>query len=205
MVDKKTPPPLAMRPAGMMGRAFGVVMEKMNTPSYRLAAQLIGAQKDDRILEIGFGTGRLLEMLVETTEDISVAGVDPTPTMLDVALAKEGIKQHASRIDLRQGTASSLPWPDETFTAVAALHSFQFWEDPALGLGEVRRVLSSKGRIVLILRDHTNKALEWLPNPLSRAGNEFEATCSLLAASGFIEIEEADRAGSSRSIVACKG
>ena len=47
--------PLPMRPEGVAGRAFGLVMEWINQPAYRAAVRLLAPAPDERFLEIGFG------------------------------------------------------------------------------------------------------------------------------------------------------
>ena len=176
---------LAMRPEGLAGRLFGKVVEAMNAPSYRLAIQMIDPAPHEHVLEVGFGTGRLAELLIERLPRGRVAGVDPTETMVEVARERPGIRRAGDRVDLRCGDASRLPWPDASFDAVAALHCFQFWPDPEAGLREARRVLRPNGRLALILREHGTSPPAWLPNPISRSPDEIAGTEACLLAAGF--------------------
>jgi ubiquinone/menaquinone biosynthesis C-methylase UbiE len=89
-----------MRPAGLAGRLFGMVMEKMNARAYRRVCELAAPARGESVLEIGFGTGRLVEMLLERVEPGRVAGVDWTPTMVDVALSRRGVRNAGARADL---------------------------------------------------------------------------------------------------------
>jgi SAM-dependent methyltransferase len=179
-----------MRPAGFAGRLFGAVMERMNAPVYRLALEMLAPAPDEAVLEIGFGTGRLVEMLLARVSHGRAAGVDPTETMLDVARGRRAVRAAAARVDLRLGEASHLPWPDASFDAALALHCFQFWPDPRAGVAEVHRVLRPGGRFVLVLREHGGGAPAWLPNPISRSGDEIAGTRACLAEGGFVERTE---------------
>jgi ubiquinone/menaquinone biosynthesis C-methylase UbiE len=132
--------PLAMHPSGVMGRVFGVLMETINEPAYRAALKAVSPLPAERILEIGFGTGRFAELLLESDPTATVAGVDPTATMVETANRRRKIRAAGPRADLRLGDASALPWPDGHFNAVVALHSFQFWPDPSRAVREIRRV-----------------------------------------------------------------
>jgi SAM-dependent methyltransferase len=116
---------------------------------------------------------------------VCVCGVDPTPTMVEVASCRRGVASRSGRADLRMGSDSPLPWPDGCFAGAASLHSFQFWPDPAASVGELRRVIRPGGRLVLILRDHSSRAPAWLPNPSSRGGREVEAAAELLERASF--------------------
>jgi ubiquinone/menaquinone biosynthesis C-methylase UbiE len=104
-------------------------------------------------------------------------------------------------VDLRQGDASSLPWPDGHFNAVVALHSFQFWPDPHGSVREILRVSEHGSRLLLVLRKHGRKAPAWLPNPLSRSGDEIRATTDFLETAGF-EVTRLPDAGSSAMLLA---
>jgi ubiquinone/menaquinone biosynthesis C-methylase UbiE len=179
------PQPLAMHPSGVSGRLFGVIMEALNEPAYRAALKALAPLPADRILEIGFGTGRFAELLLTSDPTLSVAGIDSTATMVEMATRRQRIRAAGSRADLRQGDASSLPWPEEYFDAVVAIHSFQFWPDPAQAVREIRRVSAPGGRLLLVLRNHSRRAPAWLPNPLSRSGNEVRATMDFLETGGF--------------------
>lgn len=196
--------PLPMRPQGFWGRVFGRLMEAINAPSYRLAFRLIDAQAGASILEIGFGTGKLLELLARKVKKARLAGVEPTETMLETALKRGALRRLKDRLDLRLGTADALPWDSGSFDAVAALHCFQFWADPQSAANEILRTLKPGGRFVLILRDHSKRAPKWLPNPISKSGNEFGNACRLLQEAGFESVRSAGGAGSSLAIVATK-
>src|SRR3974390_2083435 len=190
-----------MHPSGMSGRLFGVAMEALNEPAYRAALKAIAPLADENILEIGFGTGRFAELLLGYDPSISVAGVDPTATMVERANRRRKIRAAGARADLRQGDASSLPWPDGYFNAVVAIHSFQFWPDPHRSVREILRVSAHGSRLLLVLRRHGRKAPKWLPNPLSRQGNEIRATTDFLETAGF-EVTRLPDAGSSAMLLA---
>jgi len=194
---------LPMRPEGFAGRLFGVLMERLNRPAYARAAALLGPPRSARFLEIGFGTGGLVAMLLASDPSVRVAGVDPTPTMVRVASRRRDVATAYARTDLREGADTPLPWPDAHFHGVAALHCFQFWPDPSATAAEIARVLRPGGRLVLILRDHGERPPAWLPNPLCRSGEEVEQARALLAASGFgVTLEPS--VGSSAVLVATK-
>jgi len=176
---------LPMHPQGWAGRAFGVLMERLNRPAYAAAAHLLAPREDEHFLEIGFGTGGLVARLLSANPTVRVAGVDPTSTMVRVASTRREVASASHRADLREGRDAPLPWPDAHFHGAAALHSFQFWPDPAASVAEIARVLVPGGRLVLILRDHGKRPPAWLPNDVSRSGDEVRAARNLLAASGF--------------------
>jgi hypothetical protein len=64
---------------------------------------------------------------------------------------------------------------------------------------EIDRVLSPQGRIIIVFRDHSTNAPDWLPNLMSRSGREIELAVSLLEKHRYI-CTEYPAAGSSRII-----
>jgi SAM-dependent methyltransferase len=193
------PLPLPQSPSGFMGKAFGKLMEWTNVGAYRKAIETLNPVPNERFLEIGFGTGLFAEMLLLTSSDNFVAGVDPTSTMVETAINRLADRRLKDRSDLREGTDESLPWNDNQFDAIIAIHCFQFWKDPDHSIAEIGRVLRPEGRIVIVFRDHASNPPTWLPNPISRSGQEIELAINLLREHGYIPVEHAS-AGSSRII-----
>jgi SAM-dependent methyltransferase len=176
--------PQAMRPSGRMGKVFGFVMAQLNSDAYRWTVDQLRPVQPKSLLEIGFGTGHLLARAIRTLKLERAAGVDPSPLMVETA--QKRLRRFARKVTLevRQGDDASLP--DGPFDAIVALHSFQFWSDPDQALARIRTRLALGGRLVLVLRTHGPKnAPKWLPNPLSRSGNEIAATCQALERAGF--------------------
>lgn len=86
-------------------------------------------------LEIGVGTGKCAEALG------SDYGSDPSSTSLAIA-AGRGVRVVTAR-------GESLPFEDKSFGAVFLLFALCFVDDPARVLSEARRVLVSKGALLI--------------------------------------------------------
>lgn len=100
-----------------------------------------------RILDVGCGTGYLLGNLAgRYPRAIELAGVDPAPGMVEVAIAGAD----DNRIALSLGDAEQLPYPDEAFDLVVTTTSFDHWQNQPAGLHECARVLQSGGVLVIV-------------------------------------------------------
>ena len=194
----------SMHPHGFHGRVFSWFMDRFNARAHKFALRRRDVQPTDSILEIGFGTGRLAKRLAKTARSGFVAGVDPSELMLQTAEKRTKKFRKKGRVELKLSEASALPWPDATFDKVAALHSFQFWSDPDHDIAEVHRVLKPGGLLLLILRAHRKAGPKWLPNHISRSGQEIAGAFELLANSGFSETRIEGKAGSSAVLTARK-
>ncbi|MEN8235485.1 MAG: methyltransferase domain-containing protein [Actinomycetota bacterium] len=132
--------------------------------------------KGDLVLDVACGTGiaaRLAALEVGPTG--SVAGVDVDPAMLEVAATSDG----GESIDWRQASAEQLPWDDGSFDAVLCSQGLQFFQDKAVALTEMRRVLTDDGRVALTTPGPTPPLFEAIGDVLAeRVGPE---------ASGFVD------------------
>ncbi|MCA8901377.1 MAG: class I SAM-dependent methyltransferase [Hyphomonas sp.] len=179
------PTPLSMRPDGPMGRPFAKIMERMNAPSYEAVLDALSLQRGEAVLEVGFGTGEFLRRAATRMQAGYLAGVDPAPLMVEMATARLLPAPASLTIELREAGADTFDWPPGTFDAVAAIHSFQFWDAPEAALIHIRALLKPGGRLCLCLREHGKSPPQWLPNPISRAPDETSRLLVLLADCGF--------------------
>jgi ubiquinone/menaquinone biosynthesis C-methylase UbiE len=98
-----------------------------------------------RLLEIGFGSGRLH---VELAERYEMAGLDRAPGM--VRLTKRRLAAHGRRSNLCVGSAYALPWPDGRFDAVLSTFAFSAFPDADRALDEMVRVIKPGGKVVIV-------------------------------------------------------
>jgi ubiquinone/menaquinone biosynthesis C-methylase UbiE len=98
----------------------------------------------DRVLDVGCGTGVLLDRLIGTHPRAQLAGVDPVPEMLDVAR-----RRLSDSVDLREGWAERLPFEARQFDVVVSCNVFHYIRQPVEALREMDRVLRPGGRLII--------------------------------------------------------
>ncbi|NEO50984.1 MAG: class I SAM-dependent methyltransferase [Moorea sp. SIO4A3] len=117
------------------------------------------------VLDLGCGTGRLLNRFAQEFPNLRGTGVDLSTKMLAQARQKN---QHRQRIIYRKGNAESLPFADREFEAVFNTISFLHYLNPQQVFSEVSRVLEPKGHYYLV--DYTvrkrKKSLPISPNQI---------------------------------------
>ncbi|RNL80778.1 class I SAM-dependent methyltransferase [Halostreptopolyspora alba] len=120
-----------------------------------------------RTLEIGIGTGRNLS---EYPDDVELTGLDLSPEMM--AIARRRAADLGRQVELREGDATDLGWPEATFDSVVVTLTLCSVPDDAATIREAARVLVPGGRLVLL--EHVGsdrrvpRAVERLFDPLSR-------------------------------------
>lgn len=98
-----------------------------------------------RVLDVACGTGENFPHLRAAD---SVTAVDLTPAMLEQARARAG--RLGIAVDLRQMSAQSLDFADDTFDTVTTAMSTCTFPDPIGALREMVRVTRPGGRILLV-------------------------------------------------------
>jgi SAM-dependent methyltransferase len=175
------------RPRGRVGWLVGHVMALKNGAMNRAALDRLDPRPGERVLEIGYGPGRMLKAVARRLEGGFAAGLDHSEVMARQAARRCRRLIRQGRVEVRCGGVSAIPYADESFDKVYAVNCFQFWPDPVGDLKEVRRVLRPGGRLVLTIR----AAERPLRFDLARASgglSRVERARQAMAAAGFEDI-----------------
>ena len=134
-------------PRGILGRVIVRLMNRGNANINAFALQQLDLIPADRILEIGFGGGKLLEKLVGTAS--FVAGVDRSAYAVKRARARFAGALTAGHADFREGSVEAIPFQPHSFTKVCTVHTVYFWSSLSEGFEQIHRVLAPGGRLVV--------------------------------------------------------
>jgi ubiquinone/menaquinone biosynthesis C-methylase UbiE/DNA-binding transcriptional ArsR family regulator len=147
---------------------------------------LVGSGRINALLDIGTGTGRMLELFAPLAA--RSVGVDQSAAMLAVArahLERKGLRQ----AQLRQGDVYALPVEQGAFDLVLVHQVLHFLDDPGRALREVARVLSPSGRVLIV--DFAPHQQEFLRSEHAhrRLGFSREEIAAMLADAGLDLVE----------------
>jgi SAM-dependent methyltransferase len=105
----------------------------------------------ERVVDIACGTGIVARLAAVKVGSIGiVTGIDLNPGMLNVARSL-GMADDAAPVQWQESSADKLPLPDRAFDIAYCQLGLQFFADRPAALREMRRVLSSRGRLALMV------------------------------------------------------
>jgi demethylmenaquinone methyltransferase/2-methoxy-6-polyprenyl-1,4-benzoquinol methylase len=102
-----------------------------------------------RVLDVASGTAAVSIALARAVPERMVIGVDQSAEMLAAGRARVERAGLASRVELREGRAEALPFPDAEFDALTFTYLLRYVDDPAGTLRELARVVRPGGTIAM--------------------------------------------------------
>jgi len=109
--------------------------------------QALGDEAIGRLIDIGTGTGRMLELFAP--EARSAIGIDRSPEMLRLARAKLS-EAGLEKAELRQGDMYALSLLDQSADTVILHQVLHYALQPAAAIAEGSRLLGSEGRMLIV-------------------------------------------------------
>lgn len=167
------------RPHGLL---TGPMSALLNRGNRLITAHTIGAldlQPGEAVLEVGFGGGVGLDMVLAHEPRVQLAGVDISDDVVRRA------RPRYTELELVEAGVERMPFEDGRFDAAFAVNVAYFWPDLPAALRELLRVLRPGGRLVLGVRPPATLARlkfghaghrEWTPEQYAEA----------LAVAGFV-------------------
>jgi ubiquinone/menaquinone biosynthesis C-methylase UbiE len=181
------------KPTGWLAGLAGLGMNRGHEKVWRWGFEHVAIQPDAIVLDVGCGGGGAVRILARAASRGKVCGVDhsedvlPTARRINRALIKQG------RVEIKQGHASDLPFPDDTFDLATAFETTMFWPSLVDDLREVRRVLKPGGILLIANEAYAGARFEERNARWSRLADfqlqTPEATRQGLVEAGYAQVE----------------
>jgi demethylmenaquinone methyltransferase/2-methoxy-6-polyprenyl-1,4-benzoquinol methylase len=136
-----------------IAKVYDILAEHSEQPVRQAGLRMLNAQRGEKILEIGFGTGHCLVELARSVGPAGkVFGIDLSEKMLEVSQERARQRGLDDRIELVCGDALQLPYASKTMDAVFMSFTLELFDTPEipLVLAECKRVLRARGRTVVV-------------------------------------------------------
>ena len=150
------------------------------------ALSLLELSPDDRVLDVGCGTGFGTEGLLEHVDE--VYALDQSEHQLQHAYRKFGTR---GPVRFHRGDAERLPFATNTFDVVWSSGSIEYWPHPVRTLREFRRVLRPGGQVLVVGPNSPDNPLAArLADAIMLFYDEYEAD-RMFKTAGFEEVRHA--------------
>lgn len=173
-------------PSGLIGRIFGRAMVRDTADANDRAVSLLRLDRPSTVLEVGFGQGRTAAVLLD--DGHRILGVDPSPTMVNQASARNRAACRDGRATLRPGDGITIPFPADSADAAFTVHTVYFMPAPAATLADIARVLRPGGTLVVACRTSDTPIPAWMDPDVYRIPTANQVT-SMLLAGGYDRVD----------------
>lgn len=132
------------------------------------------AKARGHVLEIGSGTGLNFSLY----RDVHVTALEPNEAFRSISLAR--VIQAEVTIEVVEGNAEALPFPDQTFDTVVGTLVFCSIADPVKAIQEMRRVCKPSASILLFEHvRHDSKTLAFMQDIMTPVWKRIGDNCHL--------------------------
>ncbi|MCL5006312.1 MAG: class I SAM-dependent methyltransferase [Acidobacteria bacterium] len=126
----------------------GEEMEDHHLPIALPVLDLMRAEPQDTILDLGCGSGWLCRRLARRARQGRVVGIDLSAEMVRRARAASAGYPNLSFLE---GAADKIPCRDAAFNKLISIESAYYWPDPGLSVREIFRVLAPHGSAWILI------------------------------------------------------
>lgn len=137
------------------GKFYDFVFKHVFHEGRNVGVDLLDLKPDERLLEVGVGTGLSLPLYPRTAE---IAAIDISSKMLEKAREKVE-RMGLGNVELGVMDAQNMTYADDSFDCVIACYVVSAAPDPARVVSEISRVCKPGGRIVFINHFKSNNFL----------------------------------------------
>jgi ubiquinone/menaquinone biosynthesis C-methylase UbiE len=120
------------------------ITSRWRDPVQAASLEALELRSDDRLLDVGCGTGRASRTAAATAN--SVVGVDLSPEMIGQA---KRLADGVENLRFEVAASDRLSFEDGEFTALLCSNAFHHFPAPAAAMKEMVRVLAPGSRLVL--------------------------------------------------------
>jgi ubiquinone/menaquinone biosynthesis C-methylase UbiE len=144
----------ARRPEGLFGRiVMRIVFDKGNAFLNNFVSDLISIQTDDRIIEIGSGTGKLIYNMAQKMDKGLIEGIDFSSAMVSVARKRNKNNIAKGMVKILEGDFDNMPYEKEKYSKACSVNTLYFWPSPVHTAKKIADILKPDGKLILAFED----------------------------------------------------
>lgn len=175
------------KPTGLFGRFTSNIMIKGNRKNYERLIKELDIQPQDKILEIGYGPGEGIHMIVEANPTCTIHGIDFSPLMYKRARKLNHGSIDRGALRLQQGDFLKTSIAERNYDKIFCLNVVYFWNPLKEPFEKVLSLLKKGGTFHIYMADRN--ALIKMKTPDSIFNKyAIEKVVDMLRSAGFEEV-----------------
>ncbi len=140
----------ARKPSGLYGRfVMSRIFEKGNKTLNDMVCKALDLKGQERVLEIGFGTGSMVEQVACRLDSGQMTGVDFSDTMVAKARRRNHRHIKSGRVTLHAGDFMDVDLEPGSFDRIFSVNTLYFWPDPREAMVRLSSLLAPGGSLIL--------------------------------------------------------
>lgn len=139
------------KPEGFLGTIAGKLMASFGKEKHVWTLSLLNVQKDDYVLEIGFGPGVAIKLASKIVHEGKIVGIDYSEKMVQEAWKRNKKAIQNGKVELIHSDIHNLPNFPFQFDKVFTINSIFFWKQPVEALKNVYKNMKPDGIIAITL------------------------------------------------------
>ena len=138
------------KPTGLGGNISTFIMNIMNQKQYKAVLRKLKVEKNDTILDVGFGNGYLIGKLAKGS-NARFWGIDISSDMLKVARRRNQKFIQNGKMNLGLGDISNTDFESDFFDRIYTVNTVYFWPNIDSALAEISRILKHGGIFINVI------------------------------------------------------
>ena len=130
-----------------------IVFDKGNAFLNNFVSDLMSVQTDDRIIEIGCGTGKLIYKMAQEMDKGLIEGIDFSSAMVSVAKKRNKNSIAKGTVKILEGDFDNMPYEKEKYSKACSVNTLYFWPSPAHTAKKIADILKPDGQLILAFED----------------------------------------------------
>jgi cyclopropane fatty-acyl-phospholipid synthase-like methyltransferase len=141
------------KPTGILGFITSKIMDKGNINVIEWVYSLLDFKDNENILEIGYGSGILINKIAKNDKKVKIYGIDFSKVMFD--RANKSNRTYLEKGDVKLSFGDILDYNEELvlFDKIIAINVIYFWNNLNLYLKHIYEILNKSGKIYFYMAD----------------------------------------------------
>jgi SAM-dependent methyltransferase len=139
------------QPSGWFGKqVVSRILNRDNATMNKLTFRMLNLESaNERVLELGFGGGYLLNKILQSPGVETVTGVDVSPEMVEFCRKRFASEINKGKLQLKCGNLVDISHCDRNFTKICTVNTIYFWSDVKQTLTQLYQILEERGSLVI--------------------------------------------------------